>query len=235
MQLSVIVPVYNGERYLAAAIASVRRQAYAPLEIIIVDDGSTDGTARLIERLGPDIRTVHQANHGPAAARNRGLELATGDVIAFIDADDLWPDDKLRLQLPVLYDDPAIQIVMGKVQRLWPTEGDALTLAFEPRIPPCDELLLGCALFRRAVFEQIGFFDVTLRIGEDTDWFLRARQGGAAIARINQVTLFYRRHGESLTAGIDHTKTTIFPVLQRAVQRHRQAGAAPDAQRGNVS
>ncbi|MCX6033073.1 MAG: glycosyltransferase family A protein [Chloroflexi bacterium] len=230
-----IVPVYNGERYLAEAIASVRRQAYAPLEIIIVDDGSTDGTATLIERLGSDIRTVHQANQGPAAARNRGLELVTGDLIAFIDADDLWPDDKLRLQLPVLHDDRTIQIVMGKVQRLWPTESDALTLAFEPRTPPWDELLLGCALVRRDIFEQIGFFDSTLRIGEDTDWFLRARKGGVAIAKIDQVTLFYRRHKESLTAGIDHTKTTIFPVLKRAVERHRQTGATPDTQRGDVS
>jgi glycosyltransferase involved in cell wall biosynthesis len=228
MLISVIVPVYNGERYLADAIASVWRQTSASLELIIVDDGSTDGTAALVRDLGPKVRVARQINQGPAVARNHGLELATGDLIAFIDADDLWPDDKLRLQLPILLADPAVQMVLGKVQRLWSMEDSAGNRRFELRTPPWGELLLGCGLFRRAVFARIGPFDPTLRTGEDTDWFLRAREVGVATAMLEQVTLFYRRHPDSLTAGID--KDPLFSILQRVLQRQRQARVAPDRQ-----
>ena len=222
MLVSVILPVFNGERYLAEAIASIRRQPHSPLEIIVIDDGSTDGTAFLLERLGPDIQVVHQSNQGPAVARNRGLELATGDVIAFLDADDFWPHDKLQLQLPVLEAIPSVQIVMGKVQRLQPVHQENGRPVFQPSSPPWQELLLGCTVCRRSVFDRIGGFDPVLRTGEDTDWFLRTRSASVSTAVLEQVTLFYRRHPHSLTWGMDHRSTTIFPVLKRVLQRHRQ-------------
>jgi glycosyltransferase involved in cell wall biosynthesis len=231
MLISVIIPVYNGERFLSEAVASIRKQDVHSLEIIIVDDGSTDGTASLIPSLGSGIRYTYQPNQGVAVARNHGLTLAKGEITAFLDADDLWPDTKLAQQLPVLLNQIEIEIVMGKVQRLWQVEGSANPAQWEARIPPWTELLLGCGLFRRSVFERIGNFDPMLRIGEDTDWFLRARMAGVSTVDLDEITLLYRRHEESLTARIDHNKTTIFPILKLAVQRHRQAGAAMDTER----
>ena len=97
--LSVIMPVYNGAEFLAEAVASIVAQAYQPLEIIVVDDGSTDETATIVQSLGGEIRYLYQFNQGPAAARNAGLALAQGDLIAFLDVDDLWPADKLAQQM----------------------------------------------------------------------------------------------------------------------------------------
>lgn len=228
MLLSVIVPVYNGEPFLADAIASVRRQGYEPMEIIVVDDGSTDGTPDLAATLGSDLTFVTQENKGPASARNRALKLATGDYVAFLDADDLWPPDKLNVQMPALRENDRVQIVMGKTQRFWSNEELADSSRLARRTPPWDEPLLGCMLCRRDVFAQIGVFDETLRIGEDTDWFLRARSAGVPIAKTDAVTLYYRRHGASLTAGVNHMQSTVFDVLRLALRRHRQNPAVRD-------
>jgi len=108
--VSVVIPVFNGERYLRDAVQSVLDQRYAPLEIIIVDDGSTDGTATVAQSLPEAVSYLHHTNQGPAAARNRGIEQARGGLIAFADADDLWPPAKLELQLPYLINEPAIEI-----------------------------------------------------------------------------------------------------------------------------
>jgi glycosyltransferase involved in cell wall biosynthesis len=228
MLISVIIPVYNGERFLAEAVESIRKQDVHSLEIIIVDDGSTDGTASLIPSLGSGICYAYQPNQGVAAARNHGLALAQGEVIAFLDADDLWPNTKFARQLPILLNRTEIDIVLGKVQRLWRVEGSSDPVQWEARIQPWTELLLGCGLFRRSVFERIGHFNPNLSIGEDTDWFLRARVAGIPTVDLDEITLFYRRHEESLTARVDHNKTTIFPILKLALQRHRQVGASPN-------
>lgn len=233
MLLSVIVPVYNGKAFLADAIASVRRQGYSPLEIIVVDDGSTDGTPELAANLGDAITFVTQSNNGPASARNRAIELAAGDLIAFLDADDLWPPDKLNVQLPVLRNNEQVQIVLGKTQRFWSTDELLPSSGAEPRTPSWDELLLGCMLCRRDVFAQIGGFDERLRIGEDTDWFLRARSAGIPTTNVDAVTLYYRRHAASLTAGVDHMQSTVFDVLRLALQRRRQDSTGPNRNEEN--
>jgi glycosyltransferase involved in cell wall biosynthesis len=113
--VSVIIPAYNAERYLIEALDSVRAQGHRPLEVIMVDDGSTDGTAGVVAQY-PDVRYVYQANRGPAAARNAGLRLAQGDLIAFLDADDVWSDDKLAVQLTLLSARAESQIVLGRLQ-----------------------------------------------------------------------------------------------------------------------
>jgi len=114
--LSAIVPTYNAAGFLAEAIESIRWQTYQPVEIIVVDDGSTDDTAEVVRGLGGEIRYVEQANAGPAAARNRGLELAQGELIAFLDADDRWPRDKLEIQVPRLLGNPELDLVLGRIQ-----------------------------------------------------------------------------------------------------------------------
>src|ERR687893_681850 len=96
--VSCIVPVFNGERYLQAALDSIFAQTYRSLEVLVVDDGSTDNTAAIVGSYGDRVRYLQQDNHGPSAARNRGIEAATCEFIAFLDADDLWHAEKLERQ-----------------------------------------------------------------------------------------------------------------------------------------
>jgi glycosyltransferase involved in cell wall biosynthesis len=187
--VSVVIPVFNGERFLREAVQSVLDQKYSPVEIIVVDDGSTDGSATVARSL-ETVRYLYQTNQGPAAARNRGIEQAKGSLIAFADADDLWPSGKLDRQLPYLISDPEIDIVLGRIQQVLLSETvDGPTQATEFGETGFS-VNLGSAVIRTSVFEHVGLFDETMRYSEDVDWFMRARESGAAIVTIDAVTLF---------------------------------------------
>jgi glycosyltransferase involved in cell wall biosynthesis len=220
--VSVVVPVFNGERFLREAVQSVLAQKYSPLEIIIVDDGSTDGTATVARSFSEPVRYLRQANKGPAAARNRAIEHAKGSLIAFADADDIWPADKLELQLPYLIGDPAIEIVMGRIQQVSLSKTiDGQTQA-EKFAEPAFSVNLGSAVIRKSVFERIGLFDETMRYSEDVDWFMRTREGGAAIVTIDAVTLFYRQHEENMTRGKSTSELNVLKALKRSLDRRRK-------------
>lgn len=216
--VSVVIPVFNGERFLREAVESVLAQKYSPLEIIMVDDGSTDGTADVARSLPETVRYLHQSNQGPAAARNRGIEHAQGSLIAFADADDLWPEDKLALQLPYLMRDPAAEIVMGRIQQVLLSETGAENFA-----EPAFSVNLGSAIIRKSVFERVGLFDETMRYSEDVDWFMRAREGRAAIVTIDAVTLLYRQHDQNMTRGKSTSELNVLKALKRSLDRRRES------------
>ncbi len=228
--ISVIVPVYNGEEFLPEAIASIRAQAYAPLEIIVVDDGSTDRTAQVVQALGMDLRYIYQPNQGPAAARNQGLALARGELIAFLDADDLWPPHKLAHQVAALSaDNDGAQMVWGTTQiQAYPGNADPLpptataSTATLPssitRLTPC----VGSFLCRQAVFQQVGVFDPTLRLGEDLDWLTRVQESGIVMKRSPEVGVIYRLRSGSLTSG-NHSlyAAGLFNAIKNSLARRR--------------
>jgi glycosyltransferase involved in cell wall biosynthesis len=223
--VSVIIPAYNAAAFLGEALASLQHQAQAPLDIILIDDGSTDDTAALVTAWGDTVRYEYQANQGPAAARNRGLALARGELIAFLDADDRWPAGKLALQVEALQTGPERPAVMGHIQilRADPAPGPgAPAYVLEPK--PVQAMLLGCLVARRSTFDQVGGFDPTLRISEDTDWFIRARELGLVIPMVPEVVLHYRRHSESLTSGLAAQDLPLSQVLKRSLDRRRQQG-----------
>ena len=211
--VSVVIPVFNGERFLREAVQSVLDQDYSPIEIIIVDDGSTDGTATVAASLPETVRYLHQTNQGPAAARNRGIEHAQGSLVAFADADDLWPAAKLGQQLPYLINDPKIDIVLGRIQQVRLSEAVG---------EPAFSVNLGSAIIRKSVFERVGLFDETMRYSEDVDWFMRAREKGAAIATIDAVTLLYRQHEENMTRGKSTSELNVLKALKRSLDRRRE-------------
>lgn len=225
--VSVIIPVYNSQRFLAEAVASVRAQNYAPLEIIIVDDGSTDGTAEVVRGLGDDICYVYQANAGPAAARNRGLGLAQGEFIAFQDADDVWAGNKLALQMNLLEQRPTVQAVLGYAQWVYTADdGTLIPLAGDLAEPRLISVLQG-ALFRRAVFDQVGLLDEQLRRGEDTDWYLRAFEQGMQVFTHQDVVLYYRRHGANLTKNHQEAPLNLLLIIRRSLARRRRLTGQP--------
>jgi glycosyltransferase involved in cell wall biosynthesis len=223
--VSVITPVYNAPRHLLDAVTSVERQRYEPLEIIVVDDGSTDETPRVIAELGARVRAFRQDNAGPAAARNRGLTEARGELLAFCDADDTWPDGKLDLQVGRLQRDPELDVVLGRVQYI--AEGVELPdVQYEDQdAKTLTHVHLGSGVYRRGAFERVGPFDATLRFSEDVDWFLRARELGVNIRIVPETTLRYRLHDANMTRGRHVSEFELTSVLKRSVERRRAAGS----------
>lgn len=219
--LSVIMPVYNGAEFLAEAVASIAAQAYQSLEIIVVDDGSTDETARVVQRLGGAIRYRYQSNQGPAAARNTGLAMAQGDLIAFLDVDDLWPVDKLAQQMACLKANPETEVVWGQTL-LRPYQGDETHF---PSLPSNWMPLLGSLLCRKAVFARVGGFDPTMRFGEDMDWFIRLREQQVVIEQAPALGLLYRVRPGSMTYNKTLPEVGVFDIIRRVQQRRRAAVA----------
>jgi glycosyltransferase involved in cell wall biosynthesis len=225
--VSVIIPVYNGERYLPEAIASVRRQSLAPIEIVIVDDGSTDDTVALAETLGTDIRLVRQAHSGVTISRNRGIRASRGDLIAFLDCDDVWMDDKLATQVSILQEHADIQVALGYTRRMWtpPARDDASTgmRLTEPELA----LHLGAALIRRSIFDSVGAFDETVSRAEDWDWFMRVRERGLIVVVHPGVMLLYRRHSGNMTNEETKGRAALVRMIHRSIGRRRSRGGDP--------
>jgi glycosyltransferase involved in cell wall biosynthesis len=219
--VSVIIPAFNGERFLAEAIGSVFAQRYEPLEVIVVNDGSTDGTGVVAACFGGRVRYFLQPNRGPAAARNRGLREARGEVIAFNDADDVWATDKLRLQLDRLRRRPQVEVVLGRKCYTRPEKTSDGRTVFVPFFEQETALNLNAGLFRRSAFERVGHFDEGLRYAEDWDWFMRARELGAPLLFHDEVVLYYRRHENNLTNQLEADKADKLKMLKRSLDRRR--------------
>lgn len=230
--ISVVIPCYNMGRFLAEAVKSITDQRYENLEIILVDDGSNDDTRARADALPVPVRFVRQDNRGPAAARNRGIAEARHDLLAFIDADDLWPADKLRLQIPPLLEDPARDFVLGQQRSFELRPGAAADSGDYQFHAPQFIFLVGCGLYRRRTFDRVGLFDEQMRFSEDTDWFFRCREANLSYVVLPDVTVFYRRHAGSMTHGLDSVGKGYLGALKKSIDRRRAARAAQPAPTG---
>ena len=216
--VSVVIPVFNGERFLAAAIQSALDQTYRPLEVIVVDDGSTDGSAS-IARSFPAVRVIEQAHAGPATARNRGVAIACGGFLAFLDADDLMPADKLARQVGYLDEHPDAGCVLGRQEFLleegveWP-----LWAGNERREAPLMSMVV-----RASLFDQVGGFDPTYVHGEDADCLLRLRQR-AGVATLDSIVVHRRIHSGNLSNDVRALRRGTFRVLRDHMRRLRAEG-----------
>jgi glycosyltransferase involved in cell wall biosynthesis len=197
--------------------------------VIVIDDGSTDSTLAITQAWVPAVRAIHQANAGPAAARNRGIEIAGGAYLAFNDADDRWTPGRLVRQLAILESRPDLDLVMGLVEMEYPAQAPANAARFRSAQDQIALFSFGAGLFRRRVFQRIGPLSEDLRNTEDADWFMRAREGGAAWLVENEPALIYRRHGTNMTERLPLAKSEVFRVLARATARRRArpAGDGP--------
>jgi glycosyltransferase involved in cell wall biosynthesis len=228
--VSVIIPVFNGERFLAEAVESVIAQSYHPLEIIVVNDGSTDKTAEIAAGFGERVRYFYQANRGPAAARNRGIQAARGDMLCFLDSDDLWLPDTLAHQLARLRANPAIEVVMGYTRGCRLVTGADGRAQFGPTSIAFPVLSLGCAAIRRSAFDRVGLLDETLAYGEDVDWFMRMRERGVAALVHRETVQLCRRHERNMTNETGLTNSYFARALKQSLDRRRrqpQGLAAP--------
>lgn len=221
MRTSVVIPVFNGADRLAEAVSSVRAQLGDGDEIVIVDDGSTDGTAELIPSLGGDVVSVRQDHGGVSAARNRGLRLATGDHIAFLDHDDTWAPGRQAALSAALDADPSIDVAMGLVSIVADTP-DPASLEDNPRRATVHRPWhLDALLMRRRVFDRVGPFREDIAQTEDVDWFMRAREAGILYGAVDHVTVFYRLHATNLSRDTGGARGSLLTTLKSALDRRR--------------
>lgn len=226
--ISVIMPVRNGEEYIADAIGTVFSQPQPVLELLVVDDGSTDRSREIVETLAvrfPAIRILDGPRRGPGPARNVALRIASGEFIGFLDCDDLWPPGKLSLHLERFGRDPRMDVVSGFVSYFNRQMPDAL--APDPAAIT-DELFhvhLGATLYRRSVFERVGIFDENFLYSEDVDLMLRIRETDMPMTILNAVTLCYRRHAGSMTSSYTQEEKRDFNrALMLSLMRRRKSG-----------
>ncbi|KPJ78751.1 MAG: glycosyl transferase [Deltaproteobacteria bacterium SG8_13] len=178
--VSVIIPTYNRAGIVGEAVDSVLAQDYPDYELIVVDDGSTDATAEVLNRYGDKIRTLRQKNRGVSAARNAGIRSASGEFFAFLDSDDLWLPSKLGLQ--VAFFDRHPDAVVCQTEEIWIRNGVRVNprkrhrkpsgMIFEPSLQLC-LVSPSAVMIRRSLFDQVGLFDESLPACEDYDLWLR--------------------------------------------------------------
>jgi glycosyltransferase involved in cell wall biosynthesis len=233
--VSVIIPVYNGEKYIRCAIDSVLKQDYQSIEIVVIDDGSSDSTLQILNEYGDKVSIYQQPNKGSAAARNLGIKMANGTYIAFLDADDYWFPGKVSAQMQALR---ATGCRMAYTRFLfwhadtdnaWPDPASVIfqdRLAFksgskvEPRWVYAD-LLLDCLVWTSTVLiakeelNRVGGFDEDLRKGQDYDLWLRLSRT-IQMAYLEQVSALYRLHGESITH-TPNSRCFEYEILSKAV------------------
>lgn len=232
--VSVVIPAYNRKLYIQEAIESALGQDYESIEVIVVDDGSTDGTYELIERLaagGAVQLYTHpgRENRGQSASLNLALQKARGEFVAVLDSDDYFANDKVSVQAQYLLSNPDVGMVYGQGHAV-DANGNFLfkvpdDLHEEPGDP--NNLLLDCymalpggALIRKSVLDEVGLFEESFRAGQDHDMALRIMEA-SKVAYLPRLSFFYRKHGDSISAkGLERRWKTGMEILQRGAERY---------------
>jgi len=217
--VTVIMPVRNAMPFLPEALTSIFAQDLTPLEVLVVDGASSDGS-REAAATWPQVRLIEQQGYGLAAARNCGLAAARGDLVAFLDADDLWPAGSLAARHKHLARHPDGAGVCGQVVRFLHA-GAPLPPAYAEGWlgQPVPGYTPGALLVRRALFEQVGGFDDTLTVGCDSDWFARVLDGGYPLVMLAQVVLHKRVHAANLSADVAGYRRELLAVARRSLAR----------------
>lgn len=224
--ISVIIPTWNRADYLREAIASVFAQDYPRVELIVVNDGSTDHTQAMLASYGPQLTVLHQENRGIGAARNAGVARAHGGFFAFLDDDDLWIPDKLSHQMRRLVEEPATDVVYGHMQQFASPELAAEERAkfrtIDGQVVPSP--LPTSMLIRRTAFERVGPFSETLRLGIEVDWYARLHEAGLTKATLDTVVYRRRLHPGNVNVTQAHEQRERIQVLRQMLARRRAAG-----------
>ena len=216
--IAVITPVRNGMPWLRETLDSIRAQNYKPLELVMVDDGSTDGTLDYLHSLnGLVSRLLRLDGLGPAAARNAGIQASSSEFIAFLDADDLWPPGILPPLSRALAANPPAGFARGLI-RNFRTRPDGGKEYFTK---PYRFVNLGACLWRRSLFAGVGLLDEGLTLCEDLDFLTRCWEKDVPRVDLDLVTLFYRRHQGGMTHGLSGAGLGTVKAYKRRIERIR--------------
>lgn len=217
--VSVIVPFFNAEEYIACSLDSIARQNYHNLQIILINDGSTDSSQNIIKDCLLKTELIKlKKRSGPAAARNAGLKIARGDFIAFLDADDYWADSHLSRSVEYLLNNSTVDIIKNLTQPFYEDQSGNKVFGKKEFFP----FLLGPSLYRRNVFDLMNNFNSELVHGSDADFHLRTVEAEITIEQADQLSLFYRRHHDSLTADKENAIRGRLAFLKKKIAREKQ-------------
>ncbi|TYC62723.1 glycosyltransferase [Marinobacter sp. BW6] len=232
--ISVIIPAFNRASYIGEALASVFNQDYPNTEVLVVDDGSSDGTYEILKEhhdLGAIKLLTHpgRANRGQSAALNLGLREAKGDLVAILDSDDMFAQGKLQHQARFLKSNPDVGMVYGQGHAvdasgafLFEVPANGHTETGDPNflLLDCYMALPGGALIRKSVLEKVGFFEEAFRAGQDHDMALRIMEATKTVY-LPELAFYYRKHGDSISAkGLERRWKTGMEILDRARLRY---------------
>lgn len=221
--VSVIIPVYNEERFLPAAISSVLNQTYRYIQVIVINDGSTDRSAE-IAREYPHVDLIQQDHKGVAAARNKGLETAIGDYLSFLDADDEWDKYKLEKQIEYLQQNPSKDSVICRFRNYFEKEAappawvnkEHFTTDIYQDMPSLCTLLI-----RKKAFDRVGLFSEHLTTGSDIDWFARAKDTDVIMDLIPETLVYRRLHDRNLSYKVRTDQSDLLKIFKASLDRKR--------------
>ena len=219
---SVVIPAYNAERFIAAAIDSVLAQSVAPATVIVVDDGSTDRTRDILRSFGKRIRVLHQANSGQGAATSAGVACVETSLVAFLDADDLWLPGKMEAQCRRLEEASTIEVLFAHAQLMYEEQETGKVL---------DQPVWGrtTMLARSASFRRVGaVHDMRALRGDMIDWIDRARGLGLGIEMMGAVLAVRRVHKDSLTYRRGDGDRGYLAAVKLALDRRRAKSSGVD-------
>ncbi len=236
--VSVIIPSFNAEQYIAEALESIFGQAYRPIEVVVVDDGSTDETQSVLESFKDRIYYLCQDNKGPSAARNTGIKVARGKYIAFLDSDDLWTDGKLQQQVEIMETYPDVGLLSGDMQRFSEEQVKVSSMferygfdhnffdgkfyvkdAYKKIYTQGNYIPTGSVIVRRNCLEKVGHFDENLRHSEDLDLWLRISIH-FKLAYSRKIWLKRRDHEVNLTGDSEAMNLSLIEVLEKHEERY---------------
>jgi len=215
--ISLILPVFNGEDYLMQCLDSIAKQCYTNLELIIINDGSTDNSLQILENYPLKKTLITQENKGVYTARNLGISLATSEFISFFDADDIMADGNLIALSSYLVNHPNSLIAKGKMQR-FSLKNEVWINSGEPHVP---DFFLSVALFRKEVFQKVGLFAEEMRLAADADWYLRLQELGIEVAILGHLAVYYRMHPKNISNFTEEAKKARLEVVRRKLQRSK--------------
>lgn len=224
--VTVVIPVFNCRQYLSEAIESALGQTYKPVEVIVVDDGSTDGSRDVASRYD-SVRVFRQDHGGLGAARNAAIARASGEYLSFLDADDVWLPGKLDLQLRALAADPSADMVFGHVEEFISPELDEATRRnLRCHEGPMAGMFAGTMIVRRSSYDRVGPFETGWQVGEFVDWYARAKERGLRSLVLPEIVLRRRLHKSNMGVRLRDSRADYARILKASLDRRRKAGEA---------
>jgi glycosyltransferase involved in cell wall biosynthesis len=220
--ISVILPIYNGEKYLKDCIESIINQSILPKEILIIDDGSTDNSSTICQKY-PQLKYLKITNKGVANARNKGLEITKYDLIAFIDQDDTWSYTSLETRLNAFNKSNNTKIIVGRQE--WFLDGLETRPSWvkeEQMESSLDGYLLGCSLIDKKLFEMYGTFDCSFRFASDFDWFFRLKDASENFIQVDDIVLNKRIHALNESRHAKESLTELTKALYKSILRKKR-------------
>lgn len=219
--VSAVIVVYNGALYIREALDSILSQTYSNIEVVVINDGSTDKTRSIVESYS-GVRLINQENQGEGAARNRGIQEASGAYIAYLDADDQWAPTKIEKQINLINKSPENGFILCRVKSIH--DGDIAHLPWVTETETVETVgaFYPSALFaRKSLFSEVGFFVQECRASPDVDWFMRAQDIGIKHAIVEEALLYRRFHADNMTKQNTVMRKAVFDAVFASVKRKK--------------